>query len=57
VVKDFPDIKVNKVGFRANRDLAMEAGVKSIPALVYGDRKLSGLLLTKAKIRHFLEQI
>jgi len=57
VVKDFPDIEVKKVGFIAERAVAREAGVKSIPTLVYGDRKLTGHLLTKGRIRHFFEQL
>ena len=57
VVKDFPDIEVNKVGVLARRDLAREAGVTSIPTLVYDDKKLGAFLLTKGKIRRFLEQL
>ena len=57
VLKDFPDIEVTKVGFIANRSLAREAGVSSIPTLVHGDEKLSGFLLTKGRIRRFLEQL
>lgn len=57
MVKDFPDIEVKKVGFIAHRAVAREAGVNSIPTLVYGDKKLGGVLLTKGKIRHFLEQL
>lgn len=57
MVKDFPDIEVKKVGFIADRAVAREAGVNSIPTLVYGDKRLGGMLLTKGKIRHFLEQL
>ena len=57
MVQDFPDIEVKKVGFIADRAVAREAGVKSIPTLVYGDKKLSGHLLTKGKIRDFFEQL
>jgi hypothetical protein len=56
-VKEFPDIEVNKVSYVGNRSLAKEAGVDSIPALVYGDKKLTGVLLGKGKIRKFLESI
>lgn len=54
---DFPDIEVNKLSFVTNRSLAKEAGVRSIPALVHGDRRLTGVLLTKGKIRQFLESL
>ena len=57
VLEDFPDIEVNKVGFITNRAVAREAGVNSVPTLVCGDKKLSDSLLTKGKIRRFLEQL
>lgn len=56
-MKEFPDIEVNKVSYLTNRSLAKESGVNSIPALVYGDRKLTGVLLGKGKIRKFLESL
>ncbi len=36
---------------------ARKAGVKRIPALVYGEKKVSGMILTKGKIRSFLESL
>ena len=55
--EDFPDIEVEKVGFFTNRARAREAGVTGFPTLVHGEAKLSGALLSKAKIRSFLEQL
>ena len=57
ILDDFPDIKIDKVEFLSNRALAREAGVKTIPSLVYGENKLSGFVLTKGKIRSFLESL
>lgn len=57
VAKDFPDFEVEKVGFLTDRAGACEAGVKTIPALVSGQKKLTGMLLTKRKIRGFLESL
>ena len=57
VVGDFPDIEVHKLSFLANRALAKQAGVKSVPSLVYGEKRLTGVLLTKEKIRRFLESL
>jgi len=57
ILDDFPDIKIDKVEYLSNRALAREAGVKTIPSLVYGEKKLSGLVLTKGKIRSFLESL
>ncbi len=57
ILDDFPDLKIDKVEFLSNRALAREAGVKTIPSLVYGENKLSGFVLTKGKIRGFLESL
>ena len=57
ILDDFPDIKIDKVEYLSNRALAREAGIKTIPSLVYGENKLSGLVLTKGKIRSFLESL
>lgn len=48
---------MEKVGFFTNRDAAKAAGVTGFPTLVHGDHKLTGNLLTKGKIRRFLEQL
>ena len=56
MLKDFPEIEVEKVEFLTNRAAARDAGVSTIPSLVYGDRKLRGVVLTKGMIRRFLEQ-
>jgi len=57
ILDDFPDIKIDKVEYLSNRALAREAGVKTIPSLVCGENKLSGFMLTKGKIRSFLESL
>ena len=57
LLKDFPDIQVNKVELLTNRKAAREDGVTGVPALVYGGRVLKGVLLTKGKIRSFFEEI
>ena len=54
---DFPDIEIDKVDYLSNRALAHKAGVRSIPALVHGETKLTGILLTKGRIRSFLESL
>lgn len=56
-MKDFPNVEVEKVGFLTDRARAREAGVKTIPALVSGEKKLTGMLLSKRKIRDFLESL
>jgi predicted DsbA family dithiol-disulfide isomerase len=56
-LKDHPDIEVTKVEFLTNGDRAKQDGVKSIPTLVAGDRKLSGVFLTPGGIRRFLATV
>ncbi len=57
ILVDFPDVEIEKVELLSNRALAREAGVKTIPSLVHGENKLSGIMLTKGKIRSFLESL
>lgn len=55
LLEEFPEIEVKKVEFLTHRAAAREDGVTSIPTLKAGDRKLSGVLLGKRRIRQFLE--
>jgi hypothetical protein len=54
---DFPDIEVNNVELLANFRNLRKEGIHLIPALVSGDKKLSGMFLTKKQIRRFLESL
>jgi hypothetical protein len=54
---DFPDVVVEKVEYLANIGRASREGVWLIPSLVAGDKKLSGVLLTKKSMRDFLEKV
>lgn len=53
----FPDVVVERVEVLTNRALTRDAGVRMTPALVSGDRRLSGFVLTKGAIRRFLESL
>jgi hypothetical protein len=57
LLRDFPDITVNKVEFVTNIRRAHRDGVHSIPSLVSGEKKLRGIYLTKKRIRQFLESL
>ncbi len=57
LLPDFPDITLNKVEYLANLGRSRKAGVHLIPALVSGDKKLSGIHLSKKKICQFLESL
>jgi|TARA_B100001964_G_C14109721_1_gene543179 hypothetical protein len=54
---EFPDLEINKVEFLTNLRQSREKGVRSIPTLVYEDRQLGGFILTKNKIRRFLQSL
>ena len=56
-LKDFPDITVNKVELLTNLGRSYKEGVHLIPTLVSGQKRLSGILLIKKKIREFLESL
>ncbi len=57
LLRDSPDIAVRKVEILTNFGRAHQEGVHSIPTLVSGDKKLSGVYLTKKKIQKFLESL
>ena len=57
LLPEFPDVTVERVDVLAERRKADEAGVRMIPALVAGDRRASGFILTKGAVRRFLEAI
>lgn len=57
LLPEFPDVIVEKVEYLKNMGAARRAGVQAIPTLVSGDKKLSGALLGKRRIRQFLESI
>ncbi len=57
LLPDFPDVEVERVEFLANLSGSRQAGVRSIPTLVYGDQRLDGFYLTKRRIRDFLESL
>lgn len=54
---DFPEVRVERVEYLTNLGRARDAGVRSIPTLVCGERKLSGIVLTKKSMRRFLEAL
>lgn len=55
VLQDFPDVEVERVEVLTNRIRSREAGVSTIPAMTFGDTKLSGFLLGPGRIRKFIE--
>jgi len=57
LLREFPDITLEKVELLTRSVQSKEKGVYSIPTLVSGDKKLSGFYLTKKSIREFLETL
>jgi len=57
LLRDFPDVRVEKVEYLANLGRSRKAGVYQIPTLVAGEKRLSGIYLSKKKIRQFLEAV
>lgn len=57
LLNEFPGVQLEKVEFLTNRGRSINDGVRSIPALVSGDKKLSGFYLTRDSIRRFLEAL
>jgi len=57
LLDEFPDVSVEKVELLTNLDRSRKDGVRTIPALVAGDKRLSGFYLTRNAIRRFLESL
>jgi hypothetical protein len=57
LLRDFPDIKVEKVDYLANLGRSRKEGIRSIPTLVSGEKRLGGFYLSKKKIHQFLESL
>jgi len=57
LLPDFPDIEVNKVEVLTDFGRFRKEGIRLFPALVSGDKELSGMFLTKKQIRRFLESL
>lgn len=57
LLDDFPGITVEKIEYLANLRRSRRDGVRTIPTLLAGDRRLSGFYLSKKRIRRFLESL
>ena len=54
---EFPDVEIQKLEYFTNLGQARRDGVRAIPTLVAGERRLSGVFLTPKSIRRFLEAL
>ncbi|HSM35116.1 MAG TPA: hypothetical protein VK837_01855 [Longimicrobiales bacterium] len=57
VLEDYPHITLERVEYLTNASAARGAGVRSIPTLSAGDRKLGGFLLSRRGIRKFFDSL
>ncbi|MCF3651520.1 hypothetical protein [Synoicihabitans lomoniglobus] len=57
MLPDFPDVEIEKTEFLTHRLQAKADGVRGIPTLVADDQRLSGILLTRKRLRGFLESL
>lgn len=55
--EEFPDVTVERVEYFTNLGRAKRDGVRAIPTLVAGERRLGGFFLTPRSIRRFLEAL
>lgn len=55
--KEFSHLQIEKVDILAQPGRALKAGVKMIPTLKAGNKKLSGVFLSSAQIREFVSTV
>ena len=55
--REFPQLQVEKIDVLLHPGQALAAGVRMIPTLKSGDRVLTGILLSPADIRKFLQEL
>lgn len=52
--REFPHLEIETIEVATNLTRTREAKIRTVPALKVGEAKLTGILLTPAKIRRFL---
>ena len=52
--KKFPELQIEKVDILTNPGRTLKDGVRMIPTLKAGDKKLTGIYLTSAQVREFV---
>ncbi len=54
---EYPDLTVEKIEVTKQPLQTLRAGVKMIPTLAAGGEKISGIILTSANIRQFVDKL
>ncbi len=52
--EEFPDLVIEEVDVVTHPLVSLRRGVKMIPTLIAGDKKLTGIILSEEKIRNFI---
>lgn len=52
--EEFPHLVIEEVEVTTNPLVSLRQGVKMIPTLMTGDKKLTGIILSEEKIRDFI---
>jgi hypothetical protein len=52
--KEFPQLLIKKIDILTHPVQAMQEGVKMIPTLIAGEKRLSGFLLSSQELRSFV---
>ncbi|MCB2184129.1 MAG: hypothetical protein KQH63_19060 [Desulfobulbaceae bacterium] len=55
--EEFTDLTVEEVEVTTNPLLTLRHGIKMIPTLVAGSKRLSGFILNKNEIRRFIREL
>ncbi len=55
--QEFPRLRIEKVDILASPGRVLQQGVRMIPALQTGEKKLSGIFLSAAEIRRFVQDV
>jgi hypothetical protein len=57
LLADYPGVRSERVELLTNQKAAHDAGVRSISAFVSGGQRLSGLLISRSRLRRFLDVV
>ena len=57
LLPDFPELEVDNVEVSASSRGLREKGIRRLPTLVCGEKKLTGFFLTQGRIRRFLRSL
>lgn len=57
LLRDYPGVQIERVEYFTHLQEARDEGVRSIPTLVSDDKRLTGFLVGKSKLREFLDSV